>query len=339
MKKPQFKGYILEEILAYLIRTSGYKLITKAPSNDPDLNNKSNGLNLKGRGANHQIDVLGELNWIPAFNFPLRLMVEAKFCSKPTDIGVVREQVGILADVNQNYFVIKNTEPKPRYRYTSVIFSTSGFSEHAIDMAVAHQIQLADLSDEEYSGLREKITEFANNIFNNLEEIKKSIFHDIKKYVRNQLSIETNNIEINNSYKNACNKLINFVKNDYKELFIGMNQGGFMLLLKAENPEKFIEYAIKNSTHNIKINWKSIDNGKKWNIVPVDQESYKLTFKLPQKLHDWIFKTSKNKFDEAISQKEKHFSKISIYYHNNSEGRDYVFNLKFNKKYLTGNND
>ena len=65
MRKAQFKGYILEEVLAYLIRTSGYSLIDTAPSNDPDLFSGTNGLNLRGRGTNHQIDILGELNWIP----------------------------------------------------------------------------------------------------------------------------------------------------------------------------------------------------------------------------------------------------------------------------------
>ena len=34
-------------------------------------------LAIRGRGGRHQVDVLGELAWIPAFTFPLRLIVEA----------------------------------------------------------------------------------------------------------------------------------------------------------------------------------------------------------------------------------------------------------------------
>jgi hypothetical protein len=339
MKKTQFKGYILEETLAYLIRTSGYKLIAKAPDNDPDLTTLHNGLNIKGRGAYHQIDVLGELNWIPAFNFPLRLITEAKFRDKKTSIDVIRGEVGILADVNQNYFTIKDTEPKPRYRYVSVVFSTSGFADSAIDMAIAHQIQLADLSDSEYIQLKNKITIFTDSIFGDLNQIKKSIFQNIRKYLRNNLhGIEENGIIINQNQKDISDVLINFVKNDYKELFIGMSQGGFMLLLKADNPEDFISFAKEHPTHDIKIHWGIADNGRKWEITPLDNTSYKLVFKLPSKLHNWIFKISKNIITEALNQKEKHFSKISIYYHDYAVNKDYIFNLRFDKKNLDDNN-
>ncbi|MBU0636966.1 MAG: hypothetical protein ABH818_02420 [Patescibacteria group bacterium] len=66
----------------------------------------------------------------------------------------------------------------------------------------------------------------------------------------------------------------------------------------------------------------------------MDDKSYKLTFKLPQKLYNWIFKISENKFNEAINQKETHFSKTSIYYHDDFEDKDYIFNLKFDKNNL-----
>lgn len=335
MKKAQFKGYILEEVLAYLIRTSGYSLITSAPSNDPDLSNGHNGLNLRGRGANHQIDVLGELNWIPAFNYPIRLMIEAKFRDKTTGIDVIRSEVGLLADVNENYFMPLDSIIKPRYRYVSAVFSTSGFSANAVDMAIAHQIQLADLSINEYDGLKQKINEFADNVFLDNESISKEEAFNIRKNLRKYLfdSQRINPNDITETYNDELINLKDYIINNDDKLFIGMSQGGFMLLLKAGNSNNFIEYAKTNPTHEIKIHWTSHDNGKKWTITPID-ESYRLTFALPKKLHKYIYEISKNKYDEAIRQKERHFAKISISYHDKNTDRDYIFNLKFDRENL-----
>jgi hypothetical protein len=333
MKKGQFKGYILEEVLAYLIRTSGYTLLTSAPPNDPDLSYKHNGLNLRGRGANHQIDVLGELNWIPAFNYPLRLMIEAKFRDGVIGIDVIRSEVGILADVNENYFMPFDSSIKPRYRYVSAVFSTSGFSEPAVDLAIAHQVQLADLSIDEYDGLKQKINEFTDSIFSDNKSINKEQVVSIRNNLRNNLSDSQGDDIRSNEINHACRSLINYVRHDYEKLFIGMSQGGFMLLLKADNPENFISYAKTNPTHDIKIHWHKADGGKKWEIVPMDN-SYKLTFLLPKKLHKYIYKIAENKFNEAINQKERHFSKISISYHDANTDTDYIFNLRFSRDNL-----
>ncbi|MCB4763225.1 MAG: hypothetical protein LGB78_04905 [Sulfurovum sp.] len=351
MQKGQFKGYILEEVLAYLIRTSGYKLITKPPLNDPDITERKNGLNLRGRGADHQIDVLGELNWIPVFDFPLRLLVEAKFRNEKTGIDVIRSEVGILADVNQNYIVhARRDKVKPRYRYASTVFSTSGFSTPAVDMAVAHQIQLADLSLKEYDGLKRKINNFTDliyeeNGYSGAEGSEINLDSQIVKKIRTYLRSTLNNIyphpdgAISKKVMKTVDNLITFVKDDYKELFIGMSQGGFMLLLKAENPDVFVKYAKENPTHNIKIHWRTVGGGKEWEITPMDDTSYKLIFKLPDKLHNLIYKIAEDKFESAINEKERHFSKISITYHDERDDRDYIFNLKFKRENLEREED
>lgn len=342
MKKPQFKGYILEEALAYLIRTTGYDLITNPLSSDPDLSNLPNGLNLRGRGANHQIDVLGELKWIPAFNFPIRLMVEAKFRSAKTGINIVREQVGILSDVNENYFTVTDGNIKPRYRYTSAIFSTSGFSKPAIDMAIAHQIPLIDLSGNSYRDLKEAINIFSETVFSNSNTISKKkarlLVNYLRKKLRNFHSDENENI--NTHLKDAIDALIRKIRIDYKELFVGMSLGGFMLILKEDNlntSNGFIRYAKEKPTHDVKINWSNTEP-EKWIIRPKENSDYQLTFKLPEKLRKWIYETSDDKYAEAINSKEKYFSRISVYYHDKVGDKDFIFNLKFKKENLQKKN-
>ena len=78
MSADSLAGYILEELIAFLIRNTGYRLLVDAVQDPIELRSVANGLNVIGRGALHQVDVLGELAWIPAFTFPLRLIVEAK---------------------------------------------------------------------------------------------------------------------------------------------------------------------------------------------------------------------------------------------------------------------
>jgi len=335
MKKEQFKGYILEEVLAYLIRTSWYTLITKKPVKDPDLSDWHNWLNIKWRGANHQIDVLGELNRIPTFNFPIRLIVEAKFRNKAIGIWTIREQIGLLSDVNENYFSSKKKSPKPRYRYVSAVFSTSWFTGPAVDMAVAHQIQLADLNSSEYDKLKEIINNFTNNIFWNRENLDKEEIKKIRKYIRHKFGWWNQNIQHpnNEEWLWFCNELFDSVLEAYNQLFVGMSKWWFMLLLKADNPVEFLNYAKNKPTHNIKITWDIWDNGKIWTITPkqIDQDNnYKLSFKLPLSLHKWIFQKSDEEINRALEQKWIHFPTISIYYHDKNENRDYIFNLRYN---------
>ena len=102
ISRDALRGYILEEVLAYLIRNTGYRLLVDERQDPQELDWKHNGLVVIGRGSVHQVDVLGELAWIPAFTYPLRLFVEAKFRKSRTSIGVVRNIVGTLLDVNQN---------------------------------------------------------------------------------------------------------------------------------------------------------------------------------------------------------------------------------------------
>ena len=173
MTKASLKGYLLEELLAYLIRNTGYKLLVDPRQDTKELARRGHGLEVKGRGSYHQVDVLGQLGWIPAFTFPIRLFVEAKCRSKTTGIPVVRAMIGMLADINQNYSPIQASRGKKkilskRYTYCGAIFSTSGFSEYATDLAVAHHVSLIDLSGPDFHDLRSLLDDLTDSIFDNL---------------------------------------------------------------------------------------------------------------------------------------------------------------------------
>ncbi|MEU5931052.1 hypothetical protein [Micromonospora sp. NPDC047187] len=60
----QVRGYLLEEVIAWLLRRSGYELLTEQVAGDPALEMTGAGLAVRGRSARHQADVLGEFPWV-----------------------------------------------------------------------------------------------------------------------------------------------------------------------------------------------------------------------------------------------------------------------------------
>ncbi|MCK9795953.1 restriction endonuclease [Isoptericola sp. 4D.3] len=145
----QLSGYLLEETLAHLLQSSGYRLLG-ADDDSKSLVWAGNGLRVHGRGADHQADALGDLRLAVPFSLPIRLFVEAKNLASPIGLDVVRNAHGVVHDVNQfvpttdNHIERLRQLRRVQYRYS--IFSTSGFSRDAQKFALAHQISLVDLS-------------------------------------------------------------------------------------------------------------------------------------------------------------------------------------------------
>jgi hypothetical protein len=97
------RGYLLEEALAWLLRNAGYRLLVHQ-SQDPEvLVAAGNGLCVQGRGAKHQVDVLGEFAFTPAFSLPIRLFLEAKFTSSSCRLTAIRNAHGVIRDINENF--------------------------------------------------------------------------------------------------------------------------------------------------------------------------------------------------------------------------------------------
>ncbi|MEV6603158.1 hypothetical protein [Kutzneria sp. NPDC051319] len=160
------RGYLLEEVLARLLYDSGYRLLV-SERQDPDaLVRGKHGLLVRGRGADHQADVLGELMLPTPFSLPLRIFVEAKF--RERDRGSlldVRNAHGVLHDVNEHYSSEGVRDiPLRRHHYRYALFSTSGFTRPAQRYALAQQISLVDLSGADFGELRRAVTALAGDV-------------------------------------------------------------------------------------------------------------------------------------------------------------------------------
>jgi hypothetical protein len=126
---------------------------------DPDaLMQDKHGLVVRGRGANHQADVLGELVLPTPFSLPIRLFVEAKYRRRhAVGLPAVRNAHGVIYDINQQYASAtarRHAVPMRRYQYQYALFSATGFSRDAQQYALAQQISLIDLSGSVFADLR-----------------------------------------------------------------------------------------------------------------------------------------------------------------------------------------
>jgi len=152
------RGYLLEECLAWLLRGSGYRLLLSTADDPVELEVRGQELRVRGRGTSHQVDVLGELAFTPAFSLPVRLFLEAKYYSTQCRLEVVRNAHGVVDDVNGNFVTRPGIHlPQRRLHYAYSLFSTSGFTKEAQEYALAHQISLIDVSVPSFNWLREPI--------------------------------------------------------------------------------------------------------------------------------------------------------------------------------------
>src|SRR5690606_5568976 len=149
------KGYLLEEVLAWLLRTSGYRLLTEADDTAripwKVLETRNHGLVVRGRGAWHQADALGEFPYVPPFSLPIRLFAEAKFTSPPVGLSVVRNGHGVVHYLNAGDVTTLSNgagprRPRTRYHYSYSIFSTSGFTRSVMELVMALQMTLSAMS-------------------------------------------------------------------------------------------------------------------------------------------------------------------------------------------------
>lgn len=147
----QIRGAILEEIILILLENAGYGILDE--NDGQEVRRGHSGLELQGRGEWHQVDALVSYDFTPSFLYPIRLIVEAKaylpnsYNKGRVGINVVRNAVGVLKDVNENYFSYslgsQGTYFKHRrFNCSYAIFSLYGFTENAQRYAIAHQIFL-----------------------------------------------------------------------------------------------------------------------------------------------------------------------------------------------------
>jgi len=335
-----FRGYVLEEVLAFLIRNSGYRLLVH-PSQGDQLEHRANGLVVVGRGGLHQVDVLGQFAWIPAFTFPIRLFVEAKFRDRPIGIDAVRNAIGVVNDLNQHY-VRPSQSSGPAlqlFSYRYALFSTSGFTDEASQLALAHQISLIDLAGRDFDDIRRMVQELAEVLLDRGEGIPR--FPSLARMlIRQQLETWPSGIPIDPRLEDLYMRgLIDDDAQDVlhrlwglQEFFIGVVNGPFLLLIRPDHVENFLGRMRERQADVVAIHWSyAQDHGRRWTITPLDAPSaYSLSFGLPETLAKWIFAEQQEVIRRALDTKARIFSDITIYRYVN--GRHQLYQLEYDAR-------
>lgn len=141
----QLKGYLFEIVIMELLRKNQFTDINLASEPNNRVRERRLGfIEFKGRGCWHQIDYPCDYNKLIPFSYPIRLLGEVKFNKSRLSKEHIREYIGVIKDIQENYFVDDGVSLRnfyPRKMEIGVYFSANGFQEEAEKLAYAHGIK------------------------------------------------------------------------------------------------------------------------------------------------------------------------------------------------------
>jgi hypothetical protein len=289
-------GYLLEELLASLIQSAGYRLLVDASQDGVELKNSRSGdLQVKGRGGFHQVDVLGEFTFVPAFSQPLRLFVEAKARGNVTGLPTVRNAVGTINDVNEAWMIDYSTN-RARRHYRYALFSTSGFSKQAQDYAIAHQISLVDLSGPEWTGLRDAAHDGAHEILESVPAwVPRFPIRLLRQEVRHALGTmpddtprvpDTEELSRTLELPQAARRLRRYLEDAVDGALLAFPAGQQVLLARPDDLNEFLAHAAREPEHQVTLAVARERGGARartWVVRPISNDAgpYALRMTLP----------------------------------------------------------
>ncbi|MCU8007315.1 restriction endonuclease [Shewanella sp. SM87] len=315
----QVRGALLEEAVLYLLEKFGYKTIESVPAHrDESIRGGHSGLEVRGRGSWHQIDALASFSSSPAFMYPLRLMVEAKCYQQHRTVGieVVRNAVGVLKDISENYFSVPSGGADvqvPRFNYHSAIFSTSGYTSGAIDYALAHQVFL--IQYESVPVIRPLIDAIMQFDENCITRLGKNSISEVRKRYRSVIREQTYEMDMSQFISRPGIELINGALVDslarIQGSYFGMLQGRWPLHLLTStqlSPMAFI-------SDTVRCHVTGYETGE-WKFTPAEFQKnqdgwFELEFNLPEGIANLVAENWEDR--EAVANiKQQHFSYIDL---------------------------
>ena len=311
-------GYLLEDVLARLLYDNGYRLLVD-PSQDPDaLTRDRHGLVVRGRGADHQVDALGELMLPIPFSLPVRLFVEAKFRKSKATLRDVRNAHGVLHDVNEHFTSTRGSSlPLRRHHYRYALCSTSGFTAEAQRYALAQQISLVDLSGPAFRGIRDAVELVAGGLLERAVESGLTRFplEQTRTAVRLALGTWTADGDVGHfsredSFENARERALlaaelnpalwdqprlpadvladvaaALIPVASEDLMLGFPAGPFVLALRSQDPDALSRYVAEHGA-DVQVDIRFARRGEvtgDWVIVPADgSNAFAFRFALPR---------------------------------------------------------
>ncbi len=163
-ERNRMKGYMWECVVLRLLQENDFVEITTI-DNVRTKRDRGYFLEMRGRGTWHQIDCPCDYTQFIPFVNPLRLLCEVKFYSDSVSKNLIREFIGVMKDIQENYFVSDDfTQPSARYTELGAYFSANGFEPEAERLAFAHNIKtISHMNVAPLEGLKAYIEELEHN--------------------------------------------------------------------------------------------------------------------------------------------------------------------------------
>ncbi|MFH9474442.1 hypothetical protein [Streptomyces globisporus] len=350
--KGPLRGYLLEEVLAWLLRSSGYEVLTANDDKDKEpwkvLKEDKNGLLVRGRGAWHQVDALGQFRYVPPFSLPVRLFVEAKYLTS-TRVGLptVRNGHGVIHDVNEGETTTLTAagtgRPRTRYRYNYAIFSTSGFTKEAQDYALAHQISLIDLSAPDFAVLRNLVRTAADKIHAALEAApagERPTVHQIRAYLRGPLlEMYAEDTYLPDEFRRPLDGLAKALHSRSKlGLVLAFPAAPFVLGLASNDLYGFVNYAREHPTHAVRVRrLHQSASHPVWELRSAKHpDIYALRFSLPERVESWIVEQDEGMPSRTRYVKRSMLSTMTLYWMDGEHAQTFQLRYEPGELRLTG---
>lgn len=290
-------GYVLEELLAKLMSSAGYRLLTHESQDPAELTHSRAGdLQVRGRGGVHQVDVLGEFTVVPAFSHPLRLFLEAKARGTRVGLPVIRNALGTISDINEAWMTNYSTG-RTRRQYRYALFSTSGFTEPAAEYAIAHQISIIDLSGPEWAGLRAAVNDSANELHRDARNWPDTYpVRVLRQVLRDALGTapervpraqDTDAIAADLRLPRAAERVRERLDQAVDGALLAFPVGSQVLLARPDDLNAFLRRARRDPEHRVTLSVARDQNdgdATTWVVRPVSGDQYTMRLTLPREI-------------------------------------------------------
>lgn len=235
-ERGKIRGYLFEIVILHLLAKSGFTLINSQTT--PRVRElRKHFIELKGRGEWHQIDCPMDCDFITPFMYPIRLLGEVKFYKDEIEKDKIREYIGVIKDIQENYFADTEIKILPqRYIEIGAFFSANGFTVEAEHLAYAHGIKTISYENNFIIDRIKKLIENLEETYIDYERIKNrnfsKFFNGLYQYFENINTfkmIPKFNRFFEVGYEKTLMDLREIVVNNIKSNFIGYSDMGFSL--------------------------------------------------------------------------------------------------------------
>lgn len=275
MKLSGLKGALFEIIVLKLVLMSGYKLIDSRLIDGINIKKTRNRFfEFKGRGEYHQVDIPVELIYQPSFTYPFRLLGETKYYEKKLDKSFIRQEIGKMKDIQENYFVFKTLSPEDRRRRRIEVFAffaANGFNLGAEKLAYAHGIRTISF---ENNYCLKSIVRIIDYIARELERLPELEQKEILDWIYDYFVINSEALDFNDSSFISWNVPESGV---IKTSIIGTTLTG--LIVQFLSFDVFPDYLFIDKDYEY-CRIRSLD-GKYW-YAEINNSDFKLYFSMPE---------------------------------------------------------